>query len=277
VKRSILLSLLVIGAAVAVIGGATVAQFSDPEEAINNTFQAGTLDLQLWDSGSSWANGADGEIEVANMAPGVESDAYTVRAKNFGTIPGKVSWEITDWTNNDGSKPIDSDITGHVSPVEFAEKLYVSYVYFDRDTDNNLAEPGGGDGSAYTFNPTDECSGITSPVDVTTWAGLTADERKCIVNHSTWPGAPLGINDEWVLPDWMRWADKNQGNNDGNLSVWELWNAQPWGIDDLGGATAELDPGEVYRHVLKFTLAPDVGNKYQAEGINVTFRVKLEQ
>jgi predicted ribosomally synthesized peptide with SipW-like signal peptide len=271
------MSLLVIGAVAAVIGGATVAQFSDPEDAVNNTFQAGTLDLQLYDSDSGWGNGADGEIAVTNMAPGVESGPYTVKAKNFGTIPGKVSWEITSWTDNDGTKPGDPDITGSVTPAEFAQKLYVSYVYFDRDTDNNLAEPGGGDGSDYTFTPTGVCAGITSPVDVTTWAGLTAAERKCIVDNSTWPGAPLGINDEWVLPDWMRWGDKVKGNDDGNLSLWEIWNAQPWGIDDLGGATAELDPNEVYRHVLKFTLAPDVGNKYQAEGINVTFRVKLEQ
>lgn len=272
-KRSILLSLLLIGAVAAVVGGATVAQFSDPEDAINNTFQAGTLDLQLWDSGSSWGNGADGEIVVANMAPGVESGSYTVKAKNFGTIPGQVSWEITAWTDNDGLKPSDPDITGSVTPAQFAQKLYVSYVYFDRDTDNNLAEPGGGDGSDYTHN----CGTVTSPVTDVIWAGLTAAQRTCVLQNSTWGGAPLGINDEWVMPDWMRWGDWLNGDQDGNLSLWEIWNCQPWNIDDLGGATAELDPGEVYRHVLKFTLAPDVGNEYQAEGINVTFRVKLEQ
>lgn len=274
-KRSILLSLLVIGAVAAVVGGATVAQFSDTHDAVNNTFQAGTLDLQLWDSDDGWGSGADGEIAIGDMAPGVESAAYTVSARNVGSLAGKMSWEIPAWYENDGTKP--PGIGGFVSATDFAKKLYVSYVYFDRDTDNNLAEPGGGDGSDYTFTPTGVCSGVTSPVDVTTWAGLTVAQRACIVDNSTWSGAPGGVNDEWVLPDWMRWGDRVKGNDDGNLSLWEIWNAQPWGIDDLGGATAELDPGEVYRHVLKFTLDSGVGNEFQAEGINVTVRVKLEK
>jgi predicted ribosomally synthesized peptide with SipW-like signal peptide len=271
VKRSILMSLLVIGAVAAVIGGATVAQFSDTHDAVNNTFQAGTLDLELYDSDDGWGSGTDGEIAIGNMAPGVESAAYTVKARNVGSLAGKVSWEIPAWYENDGTKP--PGIVGSVSATDFAKKLYVSYVYFDRDTDNNLAEPGGGDGSAYTHT----CGTVTTPVTDVIWAGLTAAQRTCVLQNSTWGGAPGGINDEWVLPDWMRWGDWVNGDKDGNLSLWELWNAQPWGIDDLGGATAELDPGEVYRHVLKFTLDSGVGNEFQAEGINVTVRVKLEK
>lgn len=274
-KRSILMSLLVIGAVAAVIGGATMAQFSDTHDAVNNTFQAGTLDLELYDSDTGWGSGADGEIAIGNMAPGVESAAHTVNARNVGSLAGKMSWEIPAWSENDGIKP--PGITQTVSATDFAKKLYVSYVYFDRDTDNNLAEPGGGDGSDYTFTPTGVCSMITSPVTDVIWAGLTAAQRTCVLQNSTWGGAPGGINDEWVMPDWMRWGDEAKGNKDGNLSLWELWNAQPWGIDDLGGATAELDPGEVYRHVFKFTLDSGVGNEFQAEGINVTVRVKLEK
>ena len=53
-KRSILLSLLVIGAVAAVIGGATTAYFSS-SETVGVSSTAGTMDLQVSkDGGTNW-------------------------------------------------------------------------------------------------------------------------------------------------------------------------------------------------------------------------------
>ena len=53
-KRTILMSLLVIGAVVAVIAGATTAYFSDTDTSGTNTFSTGIIDIEV---GDPWASG----------------------------------------------------------------------------------------------------------------------------------------------------------------------------------------------------------------------------
>ena len=62
-KRSILISLLLVGAVVAVIAGATTAYFSDPEKA-TGTFSAGVIDISV-DGENPW----EGSFDLADLKP----------------------------------------------------------------------------------------------------------------------------------------------------------------------------------------------------------------
>ena len=69
------MSILVIGVTAGLLGTGTYAYFSDVETA-NNTFSAGSLDLQLRTDGVTYVNDPiDPLIECLNMAPGDESVA----------------------------------------------------------------------------------------------------------------------------------------------------------------------------------------------------------
>jgi spore coat-associated protein N len=116
-SRKMLLSLMVLALAVAAIGAGTLAAFSDTELSTGNKFTAGTLDLKVSDS--TWHSPGPGVdpatgflytddpivkmIEVENVKPG---DAWVqvghqVTLKNFGTVPGKVWYEIVNLRNEE--------------------------------------------------------------------------------------------------------------------------------------------------------------------------------
>ena len=92
--KSIFLSVVVISAlAIAGIGG-TLANFSDTEMVIDNTFETGSLDLLVWDGSAwvdqePWGTGASGVVSVVCAAP--EEEYWTkVWVANFGDCVGGV-------------------------------------------------------------------------------------------------------------------------------------------------------------------------------------------
>lgn len=86
--RKILFSLMVIAVVAAMIGGATMAWFTDTATSQQNSFTAGVLSID--DS----LVGADAAIVIDNMAPGDVTDEFVVTIKNNGTIP--LAW-FGDW------------------------------------------------------------------------------------------------------------------------------------------------------------------------------------
>jgi predicted ribosomally synthesized peptide with SipW-like signal peptide len=84
-KRSILMSLLVIGAVAAVIGGATIAYFSSTET-VSVSSDAGTVDLQVSkNGGTDWWNGDTMTWSTpASWAPG-DTATLVVDVRNVGS------------------------------------------------------------------------------------------------------------------------------------------------------------------------------------------------
>jgi predicted ribosomally synthesized peptide with SipW-like signal peptide len=85
VRRSVLLSLLVIGAAVSLIGGATIAYFSS-SETVGVSSTAGTMNLQVSkDNGSTWHDGNTMTWSTpAGWAPG-DTATLEVAVRNVGS------------------------------------------------------------------------------------------------------------------------------------------------------------------------------------------------
>ena len=164
----------------------------------------------------------------------------------------------------------------------FAANVYVYSASFDRNGDNIIQPCGADNNLNYDDNLNGDvqfgsCDGKTVADVENWWWGLNDSQRKYILTSGTWGGAPEGIDDEWVLPDWIRW----KGGDDAKLSLYEVVHAAGssyWTIDDNGfGGSKYLDPNTQYLHQLKFMLNPAVGNGFQAEGINVTVTVRLDQ
>ncbi|MBS3902635.1 MAG: SipW-dependent-type signal peptide-containing protein [Dethiobacter sp.] len=77
-KKKMFMSMLVIALAAALVGGATMAIFTDTETSAGNSFAAGTVDITV---GSTVIP----EVGFANMAPGdIRSGSFTVT--NAGTL-----------------------------------------------------------------------------------------------------------------------------------------------------------------------------------------------
>jgi predicted ribosomally synthesized peptide with SipW-like signal peptide len=85
VKRSILMSLLVIGAVAALIGGATIAYFSS-SETVGVSSTAGTMNLQVSkDGGTNWYDGDTMSWSTpAGWAPG-DTATIEVAVRNMGS------------------------------------------------------------------------------------------------------------------------------------------------------------------------------------------------
>jgi len=88
-KSRMLISMLVIALAAAVIGGATMAWFTDEENPEQITFTAGTLDITV--SGKGVSVDEEGNLiinfgDVSNMAPGDLTDPVTINVKNTGSL-----------------------------------------------------------------------------------------------------------------------------------------------------------------------------------------------
>jgi len=85
-KTKIYVSMLVIALSAALIGGATMAWFTDTVSNTGNVFAAGTIDVQL--------QGADNVVapifNFQNIAPGWVSPTTTVNVRNAGTLPMRV-------------------------------------------------------------------------------------------------------------------------------------------------------------------------------------------
>ena len=307
--KKILMSLMVIAVAVGLVAGASGAWFFDTEESTGNVFQAGTIDL----GGISLSgdNVASGELVLEDVKPCEELGQFYVTFHNVGQNEGKVSWVLT-YENNDkaGDENLSPDGAGvALTADEFAMLVFVDYSVFDRNV-NGIIEPFGGDDicdydgvAAITIGDlTDEDLNQDNSTNTGTSGDLDDQMAYVLANWVSpisyvypWPGAPGGIDDEWVLPDWARWGDKTKGNNDGYLTLYEIATlaaADPlaWSIDDLSGATIYMDPSETYMHKIGLHLADSVdnytdrniqlgvaNNDAQGDGITITVTVTLRQ
>ena len=81
-KSRMLISMLVIALAAAVIGGATMAWFTDEDASEPVTFTAGTLLIDL--NENEWEQFQEGEINLDNLNPG-DTWEHELEVKNIGT------------------------------------------------------------------------------------------------------------------------------------------------------------------------------------------------
>lgn len=112
-NKKILISLSVIGIAAAIAIGGTIAYFSDTETSENNTFAAGTMDLDI--------DGDDIAVQTMNLLDKAPGDSGTANAtlKNSGSLDGELdvvmgtvtNYPCTDDTygKNDGTEYCTSD------------------------------------------------------------------------------------------------------------------------------------------------------------------------
>jgi len=105
INRRILASGLSIVSALAVMGGATFAFFSDTGTSSSNVFAAGSLDLQLSNDAVTYSDSVSATFGGTNMAPGQCLAADALNLKNSGTVAANhaevaVSNLVTDAGNN---------------------------------------------------------------------------------------------------------------------------------------------------------------------------------
>ena len=109
-KTKIFMSMLVIALAAALVGGATMAWFTDTATNPGNTFTAGTIDIVLQDH-------PDDIVETpifnfTNIAPGWESGVVTVNVQNAGSLPMKVRGVVSGTTVTAADKALYAALDG---------------------------------------------------------------------------------------------------------------------------------------------------------------------
>jgi predicted ribosomally synthesized peptide with SipW-like signal peptide len=114
--KKILLSLMIIAVVGALIGVGIFATFNDTETATNNTFTAGTLNLEV---GS--ADPCTETISISALVPGATGNAGTWLTRNDGSIAGNLIVGLSTITNNDNevlepesASDIDGNVTGEL-------------------------------------------------------------------------------------------------------------------------------------------------------------------
>jgi spore coat-associated protein N len=130
-SKRLLISLVIIAMSVAVVGAGTFAYYSDTETSANNTFTAGTLDLEV-KSGGSWFNGttvpsinAEFDAMVNNLKPG-DAGAITIPVKNSGSLPGTPSLKFYNLAETAGVNP---EPEGSPDTADLAGKIDVVVKY----------------------------------------------------------------------------------------------------------------------------------------------------
>ena len=99
--RRILMSLIIIVLLCALIVGGIYALFTDTETSTDNTFSAGTLDLEV-DDANPWASV---KINVSGMKPG-DSGAVTCKLENIGTLAGSsLTVDLESLADSPGTTP----------------------------------------------------------------------------------------------------------------------------------------------------------------------------
>lgn len=112
------------------VGGA-FAWFSDTETSEDNTFTAGTLDLQLNDMDTSgWVDTPTLTVAtVTDMAPGVEVGPFNIGFKNAGTVDGKVRVTVGygEYVAAETGEFAGTDVSGE----DYAKALILTKAYVD--------------------------------------------------------------------------------------------------------------------------------------------------
>jgi len=132
-NKKIALSLLSIVSALAIVGGATFAFFSDSGTSTQNVFSSGTLDLKLSDDTPEIIqDDVTASFGASDLAPGDCTEAQELRLRNSGTVNGN-----------------HVDITASNSDGTFAAFLRIDSLTYDSvDVTGNITE-NGGDGNSF--------------------------------------------------------------------------------------------------------------------------------
>jgi len=136
---NIMRSLLTLVAVAAVVGGGTMALFSDDATSSNNTFSSGTLDLKLSNNGTSFSQNVSKTFGADNLAPGDDIPLDKLTIKNDGTIDG--SYIDMKFTLRSGDE--NKDLAEHI-------------VLEDPTTNENGIRFGGDDGDSTNGSESDD-------------------------------------------------------------------------------------------------------------------------
>lgn len=130
--RAICLSLLLMGAAVAVlIGGATLAPMSDSETSRGNTVAAGTLDLKISDDDEDFGDGVSESWMRLDVRPGDDLQCATMALKNVGSLPGAtVDLEVSN-DIDDPPGPESDTGDGTTTGLEMAAYVEITALIYD--------------------------------------------------------------------------------------------------------------------------------------------------
>ncbi len=271
-KTRILMSVLVIGLAVTLIGGATLAWFTDEAVSEANTFAAGTLDLKV-----------DGEevaesISLTNMAPGQTSVYYKWVLRNDGTLPGKLSVSFSDIENktnliNDPKLTALKEYYDHDYEWADDNEGHLGWFLKPGKHPDMLKENGLIEGEDYKFIERNDEEG---------WYIIHMEEE--IETENSMGFSPVG----WSVPSRI-------------YSVWQTGPKHSWGtpgLNGLGGKTFGtfdylpndiLEPGEEVQFLFRVSLddnlqiwngtkwieAPD--NMIQGDSVKFDIIFKLDQ
>jgi len=178
--KKILFSLMAITLVIGLVGAGAFAYFSDTETSTGNSFTAGTLDLKV--------NGSDVFVPyaVANLKPGESRGTDTYSISNTGSLPGTLSFKVTNVTTNENGV-IEPEIAASdaenlrldpdgfsIAASGFGELLDQVYIVFwVDDTPGQRPAPFDWQDAKYWAGYPDESSYYSLPVNVDLMAGKT--------------------------------------------------------------------------------------------------------
>jgi predicted ribosomally synthesized peptide with SipW-like signal peptide len=131
--NKIMISLMTIALVGILIGGGVYAYFSDVETSTDNTFTAGTLNLEVGVNDPTTAN-----ITVSNLKPTDTGNAANWLTVNSGSISGNLTIAISAITNDENTLTEPEIDAGDNTPAagELGTYLKVA-VWLDMDKDGN--------------------------------------------------------------------------------------------------------------------------------------------
>ena len=128
-NKKILASLIIIGILGFALGWGTYSYFSDTGYSYDNTFTAGTIDLQLRnDLVGDWADEVTATWSSPNFAPG-ENVTAELRMKNIGTTG---AWVV----RIGGEDLVETDADGGTTNI--ADKIVITEIYY---SENGVYQP----------------------------------------------------------------------------------------------------------------------------------------
>ena len=118
--KKILISLMAIALVVGLVGAGTVAYFSDTETSTDNTFTAGTLDLNVGGENPNLSP----DFTLGPLAPG-DSGTITYTLNNVGSIDGYLDLQGIGVVDTEGTNP-ESETGNTAEPGELSDNIYVT-------------------------------------------------------------------------------------------------------------------------------------------------------
>lgn len=131
--RKFLIVLLAVTLTLGMIGG-VFAYFSDTETSEDNTFESGTLYLEVKDDNDPWGDGVTETWMLPNIVPGsnkngVDKVTATVDLRRMGSItPDHLEIQVIVSIDEN---PVESDTNPSSTANEMAAKLEILYMQYD--------------------------------------------------------------------------------------------------------------------------------------------------